>query len=42
MCVEEGHRDPNAHNKDLINTVNPRKLEHSLRRIHAGIPYTLL
>ena len=23
-------------------TVNPRKLEHSFRRIHAGIPYTLL
>ena len=22
--------------------VKPRKLEHSFRRIHAGIPYTLL
>ena len=23
-------------------TVNPRKLEHRFRMIHAGIPYTLL
>ena len=23
-------------------TVNPRKLEHSFRRIHAAIPHTLL
>ena len=27
---------------DLGYTVNPRKLEHSFRRIHAGISYTLL
>ena len=25
-----------------VSTVNPRKLEHGFRMIHAGIPYTLL
>ena len=26
----------------VLDTVNPRKLEHGFRRISAGIPFTLL
>ena len=28
--------------ENQVNIVNPRKLEHGFRMIHAGIPYTLL
>ena len=34
--LESTHRD------DIESKVNPRKLEHGIRMISAGIPYTLL